>query len=110
QIEKMAAAGRLVRTLAHEVRNPLNNITLSVEQMMQDVQDGQLQMYMEIIQRNSKRISHLISELLSTSHTPGVTLAPCPLQMVIDDVIAVAIDRITLRHIRLEVSCPETPA
>ncbi len=110
QIEKMAAAGRLVRTLAHEVRNPLNNITLSVEQMMQDVQDEQMRMYMEIIQRNSKRIGHLISELLSTSHTPGVTLAPCTLQTVIDDVIAVAIDRITLRHIRLEVSSPETPA
>ena len=28
--EKLAAAGRLVRTIAHEVRNPLNNITLSL--------------------------------------------------------------------------------
>ncbi len=109
QIEKMAAAGRLVRTLAHEVRNPLNNITLSVEQMMQDVPDEHLRLYMEIIQRNSKRIGDLISELLSTSHTPGVTLAPRKLQEVVDDVIAVAIDRITLRHIRLEVSYPETP-
>src|SRR5690606_18885947 len=73
------------------------------------VKDEQLQMYMEIIQRNSRRIGQLISELLNTSHTPGVTLASCTLQSVIDDVIAVAIDRITLRHIRIELSAPETP-
>ena len=36
QIEKMGAANRLVRALAHEVRNPLNNINLSVEQLAQE--------------------------------------------------------------------------
>ena len=30
-IEKLGATGRLVRTLAHEVRNPLNNINMSVD-------------------------------------------------------------------------------
>ncbi|MCW3123597.1 MAG: hybrid sensor histidine kinase/response regulator, partial [Flavipsychrobacter sp.] len=48
QGEKLAAAGRLVRTIAHEVRNPLNNITLSVEQMQQDIQDENMQLYMNI--------------------------------------------------------------
>jgi PAS domain S-box-containing protein len=31
--EKLAATGRLVRTLAHEVRNPLSNIHMSLEQL-----------------------------------------------------------------------------
>ena len=31
--EKLAATGRLVRTLAHEVRNPINNINLAVEHL-----------------------------------------------------------------------------
>src|SRR5215217_68445 len=35
QVEKLGATGRLVRTLAHEVRNPLNNINMSVEQLLQ---------------------------------------------------------------------------
>ena len=47
--EKLAAAGRLVRTIAHEVRNPLNNITLSAEQMQQDLKDEQMQLYLNII-------------------------------------------------------------
>src|SRR5688572_9999666 len=37
QVEKLAATGRLVRTLAHEVRNPLNNINLSVEHLKDEV-------------------------------------------------------------------------
>ncbi len=35
-VEKLGAAGRLVRTLAHEVRNPLNNINMSVEQLVNE--------------------------------------------------------------------------
>jgi PAS domain S-box-containing protein len=105
QSEKLAAAGRLVRTIAHEVRNPLNNITLAIEQMHHDTGDGQ-QQYMDIIQRNSSRINGLISELLNTSRPAENTLTRCVLQHVIDDVIASAVDRLTLKHIKLQVNYP----
>jgi PAS domain S-box-containing protein len=106
QAEKLAAAGRLVRTLAHEVRNPLNNITLSVEQMMQEKMDDTGQMYLNIIQRNSKRISDLISELLSTSRPTEIRLEEQILQSLLDDVISSAIDRLTLKRIKLHVNYP----
>lgn len=109
QTEKLAAAGRLVRTLAHEVRNPLNNITLSVEQLIQDGMDEGAQLYLDIIQRNSKRISGLISELLNTSKPSEVVLEEEWLQVIMDDVIAASIDRITLKHIQLRVSYPDAP-
>jgi PAS domain S-box-containing protein len=106
QGEKLAAAGRLVRTIAHEVRNPLNNITLSVEQMQQDVKDDQMQLYMDIIKRNGKRINDLISELLNTSRPSENTLEKQVLQTVLDDVIAASIDRLTLKKIKLQVTYP----
>jgi PAS domain S-box-containing protein len=106
QGEKLAAAGRLVRTIAHEVRNPLNNITLSIEQLQQDIKEDGPQLYMNIIQRNSKRISDLISELLNTSRPSENTLSKQILQNVLDDVIAASIDRLTLKHIKLQVSYP----
>jgi len=110
QAEKLAAAGRLVRTLAHEVRNPLNNITLSTEQLMQEsFADEQAQLYLDIILRNSRRISNLISELLNSSRPTETTLQPVQLQMVIDRIISDAIDRITLKHINLHVSYPDNP-
>ncbi len=109
QAEKTAATGRLVRTLAHEVRNPLNNITLSVEQIMEEVKDEGLQLYLNIIQRNSKRISDLISELLNTSRPTEIRLVRTPLQRVTDEVIGAAIDRLTLKRIKLQVSYPNEP-
>jgi len=107
QAEKLAAAGRLVRTLAHEVRNPLNNITLSGEQLLQEKLDENAAFYLEIILRNSKRISGLISELLNSSRPSEIKLERCNLQGIVDEVIAAAIDRLTLKRIRLQVSYPD---
>jgi PAS domain S-box-containing protein len=109
QAEKLAAAGRLVRTLAHEVRNPLNNITLSIEQLQQDIKDENGLMFMDIIHRNSRRISDLISELLSTSRPSEIVMQEHVLQEVIDDVVEVAIDRLTLKRIKLQISYPDEP-
>ncbi len=108
QVEKLAAAGRLVRTLAHEVRNPLNNITLSVEQMNREIQDENMVLYMDIIQRNGKRIADLIKELLDTSRPAENVLHTTVLQQVLDEVVAASIDRITLKHIQLTLNYPDT--
>lgn len=109
QAEKLAATGRLVRTLAHEVRNPLNNINLSIEQLMQqDNNDDDAKLYLDIVQRNSKRIGDLITELLNSSRLSSqVNLQKISLQSVMDGAIAAAADRITLKHINLQVSYPE---
>jgi signal transduction histidine kinase len=108
QGEKLASTGRLVRIIAHEVRNPLNNITLSVEQMQQDIKDEQMQLYMNIISRNGKRINDLISELLNTSRPSEITLVKQTFQNILDDVIAASVDRLTLKKIKLQLSYPNS--
>ncbi|WP_207491967.1 hybrid sensor histidine kinase/response regulator [Aridibaculum aurantiacum] len=111
QAEKLAATGRLVRTLAHEVRNPLNNINLSLEQLQPHLADDDSKLYLEIIQRNSKRIGDLITELLNSSRLSSqVSLERVSLQNVVDKAIAAAIDRMTLKRIELQVSYPEKEA
>ncbi|MEJ7685208.1 MAG: histidine kinase dimerization/phospho-acceptor domain-containing protein [Segetibacter sp.] len=108
QAEKLAATGRLVRTLAHEVRNPLNNINLSIEQLMQQTNDDDSKLYLQIVQRNSKRISDLITELLNSSRLSSqIHLEKTSLQLVMDNAISAAADRMTLKHIKLQVSYPE---
>ncbi|MDB5193535.1 MAG: sensor hybrid histidine kinase [Segetibacter sp.] len=111
QAEKLAATGRLVRTLAHEVRNPLNNINLSVEQLAQTTIEDDGKLYIDIIQRNSKRIGDLITELLNSSRLSSqMTLQKSTLQDAMDKAIASAIDRITLKQIDLTISYPEKEA
>jgi len=101
-LEKLNVAGRLVRIMAHEVRNPLNNIMLSAEQLEPVVGNGDGGICLEIINRNSKRIGDLITELLNSSRPDQVSVERMSLQSILDETLDAAIDRITLRHIELK--------
>jgi len=103
-LEKMAATGRLVRTLAHEVRNPLTNIHLSVEQLESDLktEDEDAQLFLGIIRRNSQRISDLITELLNNSKPSELAFSKISIHQVLDATLEQAIDRINLKNITLE--------
>ncbi|OLY93680.1 PAS/PAC sensor hybrid histidine kinase [Cnuella takakiae] len=108
-VEKLAATGRLVRTLAHEVRNPLNNINMSVEQLGHGLEVEEAPLYLDIIQRNSKRIGDLITELLDSSRPSELSFERCVLQTVMDDSIAEAMDRITLQRTNMQISYCDEP-
>jgi PAS domain S-box-containing protein len=99
--EKMAATGRLVRTLAHEVRNPLTNINLSLDQMGEDFEEEDAKFFLDIIRRNSQRINDLITELLNTSRPSEVIFSRLDLKEVLESTIELAIDRINLKGITL---------
>ena len=103
QVEKLGATGRLVRTLAHEVRNPLNNINMSVEQLTHDPASEDAPLFLDIIQRNSKRIGDLITELLDTSRPTELIFERCTLQGIMDESIAEALDRITLQRTNMQI-------
>ncbi len=102
QAEKLKAAGRFVQTLAHEVRNPLNNINLALEQLNAEIKDENSEVFLEIITRNSNRISSLITELLNTSRPIDTMLEKTSLQNVLQQSVTTAMDRITLNRIHLQ--------
>ena len=107
RIEKRGVADRLVHVLAHEVRNPLNNINLSLEQLRPEIENPEANIYLDIMSRNSKRIEDLINELLSTSRPAQLIEQKLPLQKIIDESISAAFDRITLKKIKLEIKYPD---
>jgi len=109
QSEKLAAASRLINTLAHEVRNPLNNITISASQLQSEISDPDASLYLDIIKRNSIRINNLITELLHASNPKDNFHKLVCLQHIIDEIIAAAIDRITLKKVKLITDYPTTP-
>ena len=103
QAQKLAANERLMRTLAHEIRNPLNNIGLSLDYLTVPAgeDDGQNDL-VSIMQRNCVRINHIITELLDLTKPPELTFQPCSLQEILDDSIAISSDRINLQKIEVE--------
>ncbi|HEY4334488.1 MAG TPA: ATP-binding protein [Puia sp.] len=110
QIEKLRSTATLLRTLAHEVRNPLTNINLSVEQLKPEMDNEEANIYLDIIARNCGRIDGLISELLDLSRPAEISLQKTGLQDVLNNTLAAASDRISLKNIRLELMYPEKPA
>jgi len=101
QAEKLAAMGRFTRTLAHEVRNPLNNIKLSIENLLQQFKNEDEKLFFDIIERNAKRINDLITELLQSSRMVDMNFQHISLQVILKKVIDDIQDRIILRKIKL---------
>ena len=109
-LEKLNVAGRLVRIMAHEVRNPLSNIMLSSDQLEQVVDNPEAKTCLDIINRNSKRIGNLITELLNSSRRDPVSVEKKSLQTILNETLEAAVDRIKLRNIQLQRNYLTEPA
>ncbi|QEC68884.1 response regulator [Panacibacter ginsenosidivorans] len=101
QIEKFAANERLIRIIAHEIRNPLTNIHLSAEHLKLHYSNLELEPYLGIIERNGVRINELISELLNFSKPIELVAERISLQEILEQCLADNSDRLQLKGIEL---------
>ncbi|MEO5646840.1 MAG: ATP-binding protein, partial [Chitinophagaceae bacterium] len=108
-VQKQAANERLVQILAHEIRNPLNNIRLSVDHMKLAEGDEKNQNLVSIIQRNCTRINAIITELLDSTRPGELIFEKHSLQEVMEESLANAADRINLQKVKVSKSFPEQP-
>jgi len=110
QSAKLAANERLIRILAHEIRNPLNNIQLSAENLdINNPLDDNQKAMVGIIQRNSVRINQMITELLESTKTLELVFGKYSLQEILEESLSVAMDRINLQNITLKRVFLSTP-
>lgn len=101
--EKLSLTGRLARTIAHEVRNPLTNINLAIEQLKQEITGfDDIMIYPEIINRNSGRINELITKLLNSAKPSDVELQAVNPNLIIEETISLCMDRIRLQEVELQ--------
>ncbi|HKZ65210.1 MAG TPA: ATP-binding protein, partial [Chitinophagaceae bacterium] len=108
--QKLASNERLMRTLAHEIRNPLNNIGLSIDQFVTPYEDAERQQNLvAIMQRNCSRINHIITELLDLTRPFELSFKQYSLQELLDESIELAADRINLQKVVVEKSYPDLP-
>lgn len=102
-LEKFTSTGRIARTLAHEVRNPLTNINLAASQLEESFElDEESRFLFDIINRNSERINKMVSSLLNATKFTELQVEFVNIHDVIDDTIRLASDRITLKNIELK--------
>lgn len=102
-LEKFTATGRIARTIAHEVRNPLTNISLAAEQL-QEITGGKQDttVLLDMITRNATRINQLVSELLNATRFANLEFQKMEIGEIMEQTLELAKDRIELNHIKVE--------
>ncbi|MBL7950270.1 MAG: CHASE3 domain-containing protein [Flavobacteriales bacterium] len=97
--DRLELTAQITRTVAHEVRNPLTNIHLAVEQVQDEVGDKKdlVDPYFAIIDRNLKRIGTLIKEMLESSRKRELKLIPCKMDDIVNNALKAVTDRLSLK-------------
>lgn len=93
---------RIISALAHEVRNPLANINLSVEMLEAATEDGDRKVYQDIIMRNTLRINNLIEGLLRYQPTDISKTENYSVYRLLDEALEISRDRILLRNVLIK--------
>lgn len=108
--DRFALTGQLMRTVAHEVRNPLTNIGLAMEQIAEEAKAQNAytgsEAFFSIVDRNLKRIGELIKGMLESTRKRELQQAAVHLPVVIEEVEAAVRDRMVLKGMRFEMEFP----
>ncbi len=101
--EKLSMTGKIARSIAHEVRNPLTNLGLALEQLKDELppNDPATMLYTDIIHRNVGRIGQLITEMLNSSKARDLNRQMQPLSAVVRATLALVTDRLKLKSMTL---------
>ncbi len=107
QSEKMEATYRLMNTLTHEIRNPLTNIILSMDGIVDEGINENQKTYVDIAKRSSNRINEIVTDLLNSSRKIDLQFESLDLKDVLLEVIQIAKDSSDLNKVEIKVNVCE---
>jgi signal transduction histidine kinase len=105
QSHKMRAIGTLTAGVAHELNNPLNNITITAHMLLEDyghLSDEERKEMVRDVVNEAGRSKVIISDLLDFSRESGSQLEPLDLSDLVRETINLASNQIRLSGIKIE--------
>ena len=109
QAQKLASLGRLTSGVAHELNNPLNNISTSVQILVEELEDDDLEYKKELLigaEKEVERSKEIVKSLLEFARERSLTLK----QAYFKDLVNNAIKRVKSQvpdNITLKVEVPD---
>jgi len=110
QSRKMAAIGTLTSGIAHELNNPLNNIGLTAEALIEGFDDYSEEQKLKMLQQiytQVERSSGTVRNLLDFTRKDQIPFASLSLAEVIDSTVRLVQNELTLGSVRLELNIPD---
>lgn len=121
---KLAALGRLMAGVAHEVKNPLNAMTIHLELLKQKLSrqpvaagigsdpgfssPPDFTKHVDIIGKEIRRLDEVLNGFLKFARPDELKLQPVRLGSIISDIQTSVAPEATRRHISMKVECPES--
>lgn len=105
QSHKMRAIGTLTAGVAHELNNPLNNITITAHMLLEDydhLSDEERKEMVRDVVNEAGRSKVIISDLLDFARESGSQLEPLDLPGLLRETINLASNQIKLSGIKIE--------
>jgi PAS domain S-box-containing protein len=103
--EKLATAGRLAASIAHEINNPLAAVTNSLYLALLDGSlSDETKAYLQTAEQELRRVAHITAQTLQF-HRQSTSPAATDLCDIVDSVLALFGRRLTSKNIRVNAEC-----
>jgi signal transduction histidine kinase len=108
EAEKLSLLGRFAATVAHEVRNSLNFINLTIDQIRAKHRYGDdraarvMERNLANIKDEISRLNHLVNDVLTAGRQAPPTLLPCDLRATLTEALALVEKQAGNQNIKIE--------
>lgn len=106
-IQSFYTIERICANVAHELKNPVNNILLSATALKEMNLNEEQAGFVELIRRNTDRLNSRLTELVNATHLAQLEIRPVNICDLLDEVLLQAGDQLSAAAITVKRNYPE---